>query len=611
MSQAPHQVLELLASSAPFERIDTDQLVGIARKCTVMYLTQENRQCILSNKVDALYLIQNGSYSIKDSDDPVKHLSDGEFFGYTGLLKQVPFSLEVTVENPGLIIRMPQAQFDFCVTTYPDFANFFQHLLEKKLQNQAIQESNSIWLHKQLGDVVKNRVVQTSGDTNIQEAAKIMAAQRVSSLLVTEQHRLIGILTDRDIRTRIVAEGHDIQAPVSQVMTSDPASIYSQATLFDALFMMTEKNIHHLPVVDRESKSPIGMVTASDMVRYQRGNVLFLINELSKAPNLYELSRLSWQLPHYFSQYAKRMGDFDLAGKVLAQATDVMTRKLIDFFQLQHGEPPIDYCWLVYGSQAREDQTLGSDQDNALLLAQTPDAEQAEYFRCMADYVCGGLGKCGIKLCDGNIMASNPELRLSIQQALEEAQKWVNQPTPKSIMYFNIFLDVRAAAGNSELLSTMQQARAKLFKQNIFLAALARHNNDINVPLSMFNRFVFAKDAAKDDSIDLKKNAVAIINNLIRIYALSAEVAVPSTVNRIAALTPACGLSDKDAKNLKDIWLFLNRLRWRHQVEQKVTDNLVSISELSSIEKHQLKAAFQAIDRAQQAAVVKFAGGMA
>jgi CBS domain-containing protein len=285
-----------------------------------------------------------------------------------------------------------------------------------------------------------------------------------------------------------------------------------------------------------------------------------------------------------------------------------MTRKLLDFFQQKQGPAPFDYCWLVYGSQAREDQTMGSDQDNGLLLAQIPNEQQAQYFADMSDYVCKGLNKCGIALCTGNIMASNPELRLSIEQAIDEAHTWVNSPTPKALLSFNIFLDVRPVAGNISLFKQLHQARSPLFKQSRFLALLTRQVNDFSVPLSVFKRFVF--DKGSEEAINLKKGAVVIINSLVRIYALSAQLSMPSTLSRLANLPEDSGLTKRDADNLRDIWLFLNRLRWRHQVSNKVTDNSILITDLSAIEKHQLKAAFQAIQVAQQGALLKFCGEM-
>ena len=602
------QVEDFLNTSAPFDVLDKEQKLELVKHTELIYLTADNVGDLQKGK-SSLFLIQNGQFSVQDSDAPLRHLSEGDYFGYTNIMEKRNFSLSISVDSPGLVYCF-EASAVTPLFELPAIRNFFDGLRNNALQNHAISDSNSMWLYKGLEDVINKSPVSVDVETSITVAAQIMTNQKVSSLLVTREDKLIGIITDRDLRSRVVAASLDIHLPVSHIMTPNPAQIMGNRTLFDALALMTERNIHHLPVIDQQTLVPLGMVTASDIIRHQRGNVLFIIGELSKAENLYELTRLSWQLPHYFSAHAKKAGDYDIAGKILSQATDIMTRKLIGFFQQANGKAPMMFAWLVYGSQAREDQTMGSDQDNGLLLAERPSEAQAEYFAKMADYVCNGLAKCGIKLCDGNIMASNSKLRLSLEDAIEEAKRWVKAPTKDAIMHFNIFLDVRCAAGDISLFKQLQRQRAPLMKQNMFLAALTRNSNEISVPLSMFQKFIYEKGRREKDVIDLKTRAVALINNIARIYALADGVTLPNTLARLDALSENSQLSKRDATNLRDIWLFLNRLRWRHQLENKVTDNRVSVSSLSSIEKHQLKAAFKAIERTNQAMVMKFSGGV-
>ena len=608
MTAMAKQVEDFLNTSAPFDVLDKEQKLELVKHTELIYLTADNVGDLQKGK-SSLFLIQNGQFSVQDSDAPLRHLSEGDYFGYTNIMEKRNFSLSISVDSPGLVYCF-EASAVTPLFELPAIRNFFDGLRNNALQNHAISDSNSMWLYKGLEDVINKSPVSVDVETSITVAAQIMTNQKVSSLLVTREDKLIGIITDRDLRSRVVAASLDIHLPVSHIMTPNPAQIMGNRTLFDALALMTERNIHHLPVIDQQTLVPLGMVTASDIIRHQRGNVLFIIGELSKAENLYELTRLSWQLPHYFSAHAKKAGDYDIAGKILSQATDIMTRKLIGFFQQANGKAPIMFAWLVYGSQAREDQTMGSDQDNGLLLTERPSKTQAEYFAKMADYVCNGLAKCGIKLCDGNIMASNPKLRLSLEEAIEEAKRWVKAPTKDAIMHFNIFLDVRCAAGDISLFKQLQRQRAPLMKQNMFLAALTRNSNEISVPLSMFQKFIYEKGRKEKDVIDLKTRAVALINNIARIYALADGVTLPNTLARLDALSENSQLSKRDATNLRDIWLFLNRLRWRHQLENKVTDNRVSVSSLSSIEKHQLKAAFKAIERTNQAMVMKFSGGV-
>lgn len=608
MAVIAQQVADFLATSAPFDSLDKDSLSELLSSAELLYVTDDNAASLIT-PTPRLYLIQSGQFSVIDGQDAQRHVSEGDYFGFPSLLDDTTYPLSLTVDSPGLVYSFSAEAFK-ALLSHRQINNFFQSLRHDALQNQAITDSNSMWLYKSLQDVIDKAPISADINTSIQQAAQLMSECRVSSLLITKDGKLVGIITDRDLRSRVVALGVPPENKVSQVMTCSPASITSERTLFDAMSMMTEKNIHHLPVIDRRNQEPVGMVTVTDIVRHQRGNVLFIIGELSKAANLYELTRLSWQLPHYFAAHAKRVGDYDIAGKVLSQATDIMTRKLISFFQQEHGKPDMMFSWIVYGSQAREDQTMGSDQDNGLLLAKEPTKAQANYFAAMADYVCNGLGKCGIKLCDGNIMASNPELRLSLDQAVAQAREWVNSPTKEAIMHFNIFLDARCAAGDIGLFKELQKQRIPLLKQSMFLAALARHSNDIAVPLSMFQKFTYEKGRKQKDTIDLKVRAIALLNNIARIYALAGGVTLPSTLARLSSLPEDAGLSTKDAANLRDIWLFLNRLRWRHQLQNKTTDNCVSVSTLSSIEKHQLKAAFKAIERANQGMVMNFSGGI-
>ena len=609
MTATAQQIIDFLQQEGPFDELEQDVRESLAQHSQLIYLAAENQQELIALHKDSLFVIQSGQYAVKDCDGPIKHLSDGDYFGYARLLNKVDYVISVTVDSPGIVLCVPKEDFFVCMAN-PAFAEFFTASKNDALQNQAVADSNSMWLYKPLHEVIHHAPVTVNPDDSIQSAAKSMSEHKVSSVLVTQNNELMGIATDRDLRNRVVAVGLDTTLPIAQIMTTSPAYLTKNKTIFDAIAIMSQYGINHLPVLDAVTKTPVGMITNTDVSKQQRTNVLYVISDLSKAANVDELVAKAGQIPQYLASSAKRAGDFDIAGKVLSQATDIMTRKLITFFQQENGKAPMRFCWLVYGSQAREDQTMGSDQDNALLLQDDPSPEQAEYFKQMSEFVCQGLGKCGIKLCDGNIMASNPKLRLSLDAAINETKQWVRSPTNQAMLDFNIYLDARAAAGDTQLFEQLQSARKPLLKNAMFLAALARSANESSVPLSMFQKFVYAKNGEYKDCIDLKHSAVAIINNLVRLYALSMGLTMPGTVARLKNITVESGLSDKDRKNLIDIWLFLNRLRWRHQLSNDVQDNLIRVSDLSSIEKHQLKAAFQAIHRAQQAAVLQFSGGI-
>lgn len=609
MNETAQEILDFISHESPFNELDTDLLTEIAQNSHILALTPTNQGELLAKHTNCLYLIQNGQFAVKDVQGPIKHLSDGDYFGFPSLLDKKDYGLSLEVDIAGSVLCVCEEYFNKAAKN-ESFKQFFSSSYNNALPNQAVSDSNSMWLYKPLFEVAQTTPITVGPDVSVQVAAKLMSEQKASSVLIMENQQLLGIMTDRDLRNRVVAQSFDTQLPVSHVMTKNPAYLTKNKTIFDAICVMNEKGINHLPILDARTAKPYGMVTNTDISRQQRANVLFVIGDLSQSQSLENLASTAAQVPQYIASTAKRAGDFDLAGKVLAQATDIMTRKLISFFEKENGKAPMPYCWLVYGSQAREDQTMGSDQDNALLLADEPSPEQADYFERFADYVCQGLGKCGIKLCDGNIMASNPELRLSLAAAKKQSLSWVNSPTNEALLAFNIYLDARAVAGDIQLFKALQEYRKPLFKRTMFLAALARSANETNVPLSIFQKFVYAKGQPYKNSIDIKKSAVAIINNLVRLYALSSGLTVAGTVARLDNLPSDSGLSTTDRRNLRDIWLLMNRLRWRHQLTNGVDDNFVRISDLSSMEKHQLKAAFQAIHRAQQGVVLRFSGGI-
>ncbi|MBT4882980.1 MAG: CBS domain-containing protein, partial [Glaciecola sp.] len=336
MSDIPHQVSDFISKSAPFDVLDEDKVSAIATKTKVIYLTLENQQALIAEHQPSLFLIQTGQFTVYDENGIARFMSEGDYFGFTALIETGKGQIQVEIDSPGVVYCIAKPIFDECMQNKV-FAKFFHAAKDDVLQNQAVSDSNSMWLYKPLHEQLTKAPIQIEQHDSIQLAAQKMSKHGVSSLIVTEDDHLIGIVTDRDLRNRVVAEGMDISLGVNNIMTENPAYVLHNQNMFSAISLMSEKNIHHLPVLHADDRSPVGMVTTSDVIRKQRGNVLFMIGELSKTANLYELTRIAWQIPQYFAANAKRAGDFDIAGKVLSQATDIMTRKLIAFFIEQHG----------------------------------------------------------------------------------------------------------------------------------------------------------------------------------------------------------------------------------------------------------------------------------
>ncbi|OZB05787.1 MAG: hypothetical protein B7X54_04445 [Idiomarina sp. 34-48-12] len=485
-------------------------------------------------------------------------------------------------------------------------------------------------LELSIAEVINREPVTVSSTASIREAAELMRDEKVSSVMVTgaagavqgltpkegadlglhptSASKLFGILTDRDLRNRVIAQGLSYDIQVNAVMTQAPATVYGRQTLMDALTLMTQHNIHHLPVLDDDDQ-PIGMITNTDLMRQQRSEPVMLISAINKADTRELLVAEAQHIPAYMQTFAARVHDTTMVGRLLASLTDSMTRKLISLYEQDHGVAPSTYCWIAFGSQGREDQVLSSDQDNGLLLGNGLNEQQREWFKGLGEYVCNGLNECGIPLCPGDIMASNPDCRRTLDGWLDRFQTWTESPTPKALMYCQIFFDSRMVHGNKRLYQRYRDDVAKLGKNEFFLGNLARLQVSVQVPLGLFNRFRGTESGKDSDLINIKRYGIALINDIVRIYSLQAGLTVPQTLMRLEQLRGSNLLNRKDNQSLGEAWQFLTQLRLQHQLDIWGTDkskNALDPDELSTLTRRQLKTAFRIIKDCQQGVGLKF-----
>ena len=225
MTVIPKQSLDFLKTAAPFDLLEDADLHEVAKGITIAYLTPENARQIIQEQGACLFLISSGQFSVKDSNGPQRHLSEGDYFGFGNLIDKLGISIEIEVESAGLLYCINGQQFEQCMEHYPEFARFFETSNTESLQNQAVNDSKSIWLYRKIEEVIKREAICADYQLQTVDAIKIMAKEKVSSLLITRQQSLVGIVTDRDVRNRIVAEEFDTHLPISEVMTTEPFSI--------------------------------------------------------------------------------------------------------------------------------------------------------------------------------------------------------------------------------------------------------------------------------------------------------------------------------------------------------------------------------------------------
>ncbi|MCK8043910.1 DUF294 nucleotidyltransferase-like domain-containing protein [Shewanella sp. 1CM18E] len=598
-----HPILQFLQDRVPFDSLDEVTLSQCCKSLTIGYYGKAAGFVPLAPDNPQLYIVRSGAFEVRDKEgELLDRLGEGDYFGFPSLLSGEHANTQVAILEDSLVYHLPPEMFDLLRQKSRQFDRFFNRAFAKRLRHQGRFKAKDLTTTSRITSLMSQTPLTIDMKATVAEASRLMRGARVSSVLVIDNHKLVGILTDRDLRNRVLAENLDGNLPVHQAMTSTPVVIESNALVFEAMLLMSAHNIHHLPVI--EDGKAKGIVTSTDILRGQSSQPLLLIGEIERQKDIASLIQVSKQIPLLLQNLISADARAEEIGRVLTSVTDALTRRLIVLNQQILGEAPMAFCWLAFGSQGRQDQAACSDQDNGLLLAHEPDEAAAGYFEALSRAVCKGLDECGYIYCPGDIMAQNPKWRMSLEKWQSVFDKWVNTPEPKALMHASIFFDMRSVYGPQSLFDGLQDSVLSKTKGNdIFLAGLTGNSLTSAPPLGFFRKFVLERDGSEVKGIDLKHKGNALINDIARVYALSAGIKEVNTAKRIRVLMEQNIINRKDALNLADAHEFIAHMRLSNQGYQythslPITNYLMPKS-VSSLVRHQLRDAFKVVHDGQ------------
>ncbi|MCE9679630.1 DUF294 nucleotidyltransferase-like domain-containing protein [Shewanella sp. AS1] len=603
-------ISQFLHQLVPFNSLSDATLERCCRALTVGYYSKAAKYVPLDESHPQLYIVRSGVFEVRDQDEElIDRLSDGDFFGFPSLLSGEKISNRILILEDGLVYHLDPDTFNALRSESREFDRFFNRAFAKRLRHQGRFKAIDLGSTNRVSSLMSKQPLTLDCHATVTLAARCMRDARVSSVLLMDNHKMVGILTDRDLRNRVLAEGLDASLPAHQAMTSQPVSLHSSALVFEAMLLMSEHNIHHLPIVD--DGEPVGIITSTDILRSQSSQPLLLIGEIERQNSVESLISVSKQIPLLLQNLIGADARAEEIGRILTSVTDALTRRLIVLNEQILGEAPMPYCWLAFGSQGRQDQAACSDQDNGLLLAHEMDDYAKAYFHTLTKAVCAGLDSCGYVYCPGDIMAQNPKWQMSLKQWQQKFKHWVERPEPKALMHASIFFDMRCVYGASSLFDSLQSEVLASTKDNdIFLAGMAINSLKVSPPLGFFRKFVLERDGQEVKGIDLKHKGNALINDIARVYALSAGIKEVNTAKRIRALMEKNIIHRKDALNLADAHEFIAHMRLSNQGYQfthgEPLSNFLKPQQVSSLVRHQLRDAFKVVHDAQAGLKLKF-----
>ncbi|QOC22131.1 cyclic nucleotide-binding/CBS domain-containing protein [Wenzhouxiangella sp. AB-CW3] len=551
-----------------------------------------------------LFVIRAGAVAILDeAGQELEQRGRGELFGHAIALDGGVRDYRVRAVEDCHLFHLDAGILDQFSADHDIVRRFLTADPGERLRSLAQRSTGT------LADIELRQPITASADTPIARCASLMASHQVSCLPITAGDDLVGIVTDRDLRTRVLAAGIDPSAAIDQVMTRDPLTARLVTRIDDALVEMMRLGIHHLPVRD-ESGRLAAVVSAGDLLRLQAPHPLRLVRDIQRADAVDDLTRLARKGPCLLASLAGRGSEVTEVGRIASMITDACTKRLLQLAQEQLGQAPMEWTWLAFGSQARMEQGLVSDQDNGLLLAEAPDEAASRYFKQLAEFVCDGLADCGYIYCPGDVMAKS-QWRMSFDQWRHTFEGWMLEPEPQSVMNSSIFFDMRPVAGDIDLGrrlhgEVLDQAReSKLFRR--FLAAESMQHRP---PLGFFGRLVQESSEDKGQGINLKKRGVLPIVDLARVRALEGAIRVVHTEERIQSAAEAGIMSERDADDLIHAFRFIGNIRLKHQValyeRGEKPNHLVDPDTLSGLHRRYLRSAFGIVRTAQKALAQRY-----
>ncbi|MDO6762861.1 DUF294 nucleotidyltransferase-like domain-containing protein [Agarivorans sp. 1_MG-2023] len=607
------EIRNFISQYPPFDELPEEALIEVSKSVEISYYRAGSMIIEFGDKIHDLFMIRSGVVEIyRRNGELYNRLDQGGVFGQMGLLTSNKVRFPAKAIKDTLLYCIPENIFeDFC-ERYDVFADFVEVEGTIRLQ-QAVEENsddaNSLTTSK-VKTILSGEPVMLASTTTIQDVATTMAEENVSAALIHDPtltdeggDSFVGIITQRDLCAKVIAQGLDVETQVVEVMSTELISLDHNAYIFEAMLLMLRYNVHHLPIL--KNKQPIGLIEVSDIIRYESQNSLLIVSSIFQQNSIEDLVLLSHQLKDCFVRMINEDANSHMVGRAMSEIGRSFKQRLLELAEEKLGPPPIPYCFLALGSMARDEQLIVTDQDNAIILDnEYQEAEHGQYFEELAKYVCDGLAACGYTYCTGDIMATNPEYRKTQSQWEECFADWIDNPNPQALLNCSIFFDLNGVYGRpkwAEQLNAFILRKAK--KNNRFLACLARNALNRTPPLGFFKDFVMEKDGRHRNSINLKRRGTAPLADLIRVHGLAIGSQSQNSFDRLEDIIEAGILPPSKGKDLQHAMEFISLVRIRHQAldieSDQEPDNNIEPENMSDFERRNLKDAFLVLSSAQ------------
>jgi CBS domain-containing protein len=599
-------VTRFLREYPPFDALDPATVERVAAAAEVEFHRAGSTIVAEGAKpLEHLWVVRSGEVEIVHNGRIVDLLGEGELFGHASMLSGLPAGFSVRTAEDTLTYRIPAAVAREPLATPAGVQFIARSLLELVTETDVSGRDPAPDPTQQpVGSLLRDPPVVCGPETSVREAAKLMAEAPSTSAVIDLANGSLGILTDRDLRTRVVAAGLPGDAPVSSAMSAPAYTAAPDRLGGEVLLEMLDRGIRHFPIVSARGEI-LGVLEDGDVVAAHARSPFFLRQRIGRAESVDELAGASSDLRAMVIALADARVAATGITSVYTVMVDAFTRRVLELTLKELGEPRVSFAWLALGSEGRREMMPSADLDSAIVwFGDVPEAEVRPQLHAIAERVVGGLERCGLRTDTHDASAANMAFVRSLASWQHAARSWIEDPSQEqALILTSVLVDSRPVWGvhtGTPVTDTFRLAP----RSPGLIRLLARFALSYRPPIGFLRGLVVEHTGEYRGRLDLKHGGVIPIVDLARWAGMAAGVTSASTRERLRAAAAAGTLSGADAHTLEDAFELINALRLGHQIEQlrsgRTPDNYADPATLSRLVRTQLKEAFRAVASIQK-----------
>lgn len=620
------RITDFLKHYPPFSSLEYAKLLEISKSCQVLYLEKNQTLFKINDSTHSFfYVVASGAIGLSvtsDTDDVlIDKCDEGDILGLRPFFAKNNYLMTAKAREESIVYAIPIETFKPYVAANPEVLSFLLESFASNTRNPYDKNhkgklvSENVIYNDQNAEIQYYQPIKytenpiTASPTDIVKfVAQTMASSKIGSMIIHENRKPIGIVTDKDLRSKIATGLYSIDVTIDKIMSSPVITVADNLSIAEAQIMMLKHNVSHLCVTkDGTNDSEItGIITEHDIVVAQANNPGVLLKQSKRAQKSADLKEVREKLTDLIQHSLDKNVPINHITSIVGEINLAINKRAIELAIEKIGTPPpAQFAWMNMGSQGRKEQLLLTDQDNAIVFEDVPEEKYdavKNYFLELAEKVTKTLNKVGYEYCPAEMMASNPLWCKSVTDWQHQFKGWINAPGEKGILMCTIFFDYDFVYGNEDLVDAISNTIHEETNDNqLFFAYLGADALKNPPPLGFFRQFLVESDGEHKDTFDLKGRALMPLIDAARILSLSKGIKnVANTISRYSKLAELEPQNAPVYEACADAFAELLKFRTEEGLKNENDGRYLNLSELSKLDKVKLKNDFQPINDIQE-----------